>query len=309
MKPQTKIVKSEIGSPEHLDGPKKPLPSIPNLLYRTTIISNQLACVQIVVSLYYFLKDLNDTNRSADIYIKNVLLTISLGLLACAFLTKIKLRIFFQYYSAIIVYTFMFTPVLLTLTRSISSDTVLRLIMLFLFCHLLTYNYFSENVSNSEDIEEENNFKPSIYSTNFATLAIIFMISRFEKPESSSTEVFKNKSIFNFFPNSYDLMYTKSFTLIIISVELLLLWPIVRSRLTAENHFRIGLALNLAMIIYAQVQAFQTSRISSVVGLFLHLIIYFSLKFLIFFDRKYRQYQVIDVGPRKPPLLYQKLEL
>ena len=155
MKPPTKIVKSEIGSPEYLDGPKKPLPPIPNLLYRTTIISNQLACVQIVVSLYYFLKNLNDTDQSADIYIKNVLLTISLGLLACAFLTKIKLRIFFQYYSAIIVYTFMFTPVLLTLTRSISSDTVLRLIMLFLFCHLLTYNYFSEDDSNFEETKEE----------------------------------------------------------------------------------------------------------------------------------------------------------
>merc|ERR1711981_167030 len=87
--------------------------------------------------------------------------------------SNISLHIFFKYYSAVFIYTFLFTPIFITLTQSISSDTVLRLQILFFIIHLISLDYFS----NDKNI--------NTVASNTATFAIISMVSRFDLEESS----------------------------------------------------------------------------------------------------------------------------
>jgi len=309
-----------IGSPDYLDGERTKLPKSPEIFYKTAIISNQLACVQFVFIVYYILKDLSldrldyedgrheeghDQNHDKNYLpsitlIYKILITLTSLLLTAAYFNHIPISKFCQYYSAMMMYSFIFTPILLTLTRSISSDTVLRLIVLFLFLYLVSYRYFHIQPNpNQQDIL-------SIYSANFATLAVIFMISRFEE-QADGTEI-GEKSDIPTNTNSfllYDFIYYKTFALVILSTELLLLWPIVRDKIKNENF---QLSINLIMVFIALFTNYYYSLTAFIVSLCLHLIIYFSTFLLIYFDGRYRDYELDYGSLGKLPILYTKLE-
>lgn len=283
---------TEIGSPDYLDGERTPLPKTSKILTNCLIISNQISCVIFTFLTYYNLKDLNLESNSK---IYQVLIFTTLALILGSFYSKIRVSIFFQYYYAIILYTFVFTPILLTLTRSISSDTILRLIVLFLFLHLLTYNYFTQKKSIHEDDDQnEESENVSIYSTNFATLAIIFMISRFDfnSDDQDDADTYENPTNDKIDQNNlqiYDFLYFKTFAMIILAIQLLLLWPILRSKLAQNESSNLQIFINFSMILVSLVYSWFYSWVAFLVGLFLHFLVGWGGFLLVYYDKLYRR--------------------
>jgi len=253
------------GSPEHHDGTAKPLGSFWDLVKNGVSVSNQLACVFFVMIVYYGLKVEDDSSlQSQESYIFT-LVGISSALLGtgCVY-CNISLHEFLRYYSAVFMYTFAFTPIFYTLTQSISSDTILRLQVLLLILHLITLNYFDGN-------------SPSIFSTNTATFAVICMVSRFNVDENSYDNPTTTQTA-----SLNDHAYFKSFALIMLGIELLIVWPIVRCKMGSRSK----LLVSITMIALSFYQAYLFSKVA--VNLLLNILLFLAITILYLYTNTTR---------------------
>ena len=192
----------ERGSPDDHDGARIPIPSYQNLLPNIIIISNQVACVFIVFIIYM---NLRDHSSHTELITRLVLLS-SFLLVFGTVISKVDYKKAFRAYAVVFMFTFALTPVVKTLTASISGNTILRLQVLLLFLHLVSLDYFSRK-------------NQSIFSANCVTLAVICMVSRFDKDEIG------------------DNAYFRTFGLIIFTIQMLIIWPVLRIRLEQKVMF------------------------------------------------------------------------
>ena len=269
----TKII--ERGCPDHVDGQAKPLNiTLENIL----TIQNQLSCVYYVFLVYYQLRDDVEQNKN-DSFIYYLLMISSILLLSGCILSKISIKTFLRYYSAVFMYTFLFTPIFYTLTQSISSDTIFRLQVILLFLHLISLNYFTDQIS--------------IFSTNTATFAVICMVSRLQINEELQVDLKMN-----------DHAYFKSFAMIMIAIQLLLVWPLVRSKL--NNKLRT--CINLSIILLALQKSFLFSKVAFSSFIFFNLTILTASYSLKIYSQKVRDTSSIMILNETPlPKLFSQL--
>lgn len=256
----------ERGCPEHVDGQAK---AININLQNTLTIQNQLSCVYYVFIVYYQLRDDVQENRN-DSFIYLILFMSSFLLLAGCLISKIPMKTFLRYYSAIFMYTFIFTPVFYTLTQSISSDTIFRLQVGLLAAHLISLDYFDDSGN------------VSIFSTNTATFAVICMVSRLQI-DDEFTDGLENGKVKSYLKMN-DHAYFKSFAMIMIAIQLLLVWPMLRSKLNGNART----VINLVMISLALEKSYKFTKIAFYSFMFLNCTILTASYALKFYANKVR---------------------
>ena len=276
----------ERGCPDHVDGQAKPLKIN---LQNTITIQNQLSCVYYVFIVYYQLRDDVKENRN-DSFIYFILFMSSFLLLAGCLFSKIPMKTFLRYYSAIFMYTFIFTPVFYTLTQSISSDTIFRLQVGLLAAHLISLDYFDDSGN------------VSIFSTNTATFAVICMVSRLQI-DDELIDGLESVRVTSYLKMN-DHAYFKSFAMIMIAIQLLLVWPMLRSKLDGDART----VINLVMISLALEKSYNFSKISFYSFMFMNCTILTASYALKFYTNKVRDTSSkLKLNPTPLPKLFSQL--
>ncbi|XP_059149253.1 phosphatidylinositol N-acetylglucosaminyltransferase subunit C-like [Physella acuta] len=164
------------------------------LLFESTSITQQISSIGIFITMFFYMED---HSISAQIlwlmmsaltiigYICNVVLTTWLGqtLSVATFLQHLKTCLLFQGFSATL------SPVLVSLTETISTDTIYAMTTVMLFANLLFYNYNCNNHS-----------VPGALSLNAAIFASVCLASRLHTTWHAFTTVTTSFQLFALWP-------------------------------------------------------------------------------------------------------------